>query len=865
MTISGDSSLSKHVGSELEALLKQQSSLARFGELALRSENLDEILTEVCRLVADALGTELAKVLELQEDGQTLLVKAGIGWNPGVVGHVCVEADEDSSEGHALRTGEPVISTDTRQETRFTLPAFLHDHGVQALVNVAIIGGNGRGPYGVLEVDSREPRQFRDSDIAFLRGYANLLAAAVDRLRMMGELRRSEAFANSVLAASPDCIKVLDADSTVRFMSENGLRMIGAQTPAQVLGRDLADLWPEAEQAEIHDAVARAASGETTRVQGKSLITHGTPRCFEVCFAPLPGVDGELSQVVGISRDVTARTLSEQAHRETEERLRVIFEAVPVGVVICEAPTGRIIAGNSAAERVFRHPILNSPDVESYKNWVSFHADGRRVMGFEYPLARALRGEDQPSLEVHYQFDDGSRSWVLLSAATLRDAVGAITGAVVTAQDIDLQKRAATMLQQSNVTLEAKVETSARNLVQSNRDLVAEIGNRQVAEGMVRQLQKMEVVGQLTGGIAHDFNNMLAVVMSGLNLIQRRLARGDTDINRFVDAALDGAMRAGALTQRLLAFSRQQTLSPVPLDANKLLSGMEDLLHRTLGEAVQVETVLAAQLWMVHTDPSQLENAILNLAVNSRDAMDNAGKLTVETANTRLDDAYAREHEEVVAGQYVMVAVSDTGSGMTSAVMAQVFDPYFTTKDVGKGTGLGLSQVYGFVKQSGGHIKIYSEPGQGTSIKIYLPRFYGEEITSLRKTMMAPPAIGSRDQIILVVEDEVRVRELTVAAVRELGYTAIHADSATSALRQLDQHPDVTLLFTDVVMPDMNGRRLSEEARRRRPTIKVLFTTGYTQDAVVHNSVLDPTVHLLPKPFTVEQLAFKLHEIIGSD
>ena len=852
-----------HLSPEHEALLKQQSTLARFGELTLRSESLDEILTEACQLVREALGTELAKVLELQPDGQTLLVKAGVGWKPGVVGHVRVEAEEASSEGHALRTGEPVISADTREEARFTLPAFLHEHGVRALVNVPIIGGKGRGSYGVLEVDSREPRQFGASDIAFLQGYANLLAAAVDRLRVIGELRRSEAFANSVLAASPDCIKVLDADSTLRFMSERGLRLNEVADPAQVLGHNFADFWPDAERSKIRDAVARAAAGDTTRIQGETRTLQGTPMWLEVSFAPLPGMDGEPPQVVGISRDVTDRTLAEQAHRATEERLRVIFEATPVGIIICEAPTGRIVAGNPAAERVFRHAILNSPDVESYKNWVSFHADGRRVQSSEYPLARALRGEERPTLEVHYQFDDGSRSWILLSAAALRDAAGVITGAIVTAQDIDLEKRANATLQQSNSTLEARVETSARDLAQTNRDLVAEIGGRQAAEGMVRQLQKMEVVGQLTGGIAHDFNNMLAVVVSGLNLVQRRLARGDTEIGRFVDAAMDGATRAGALTQRLLAFSRQQALSPVPLDPNKLLSGMEDLLHRTLGEAVQVETVLAAQLWMAHADPSQLENAVLNLAVNARDAMDGRGKLTIETANTRLDDVYAREHD-VVAGQYVMIAVSDTGSGMTPAVMAQVFDPYFTTKEIGKGTGLGLSQVYGFVRQSGGHIKLYSEPGQGTSVKIYLPRFYGEATFDVRRSAEVAPEPGSRDQVVLVVEDEARVRELTVAVVRELGYTVIHADNATSAFRQLDEHPGLTLLFTDVVMPDMNGRQLAEEAKRRQPGLKVLFTTGYAPDAVIHNGVLDPTMHLLPKPFTLEQLAAKLHAVIGS-
>ena len=586
-------------------------------------------------------------------------------------------------------------------------------------------------------------------------------------------------------------------------------------------------------------------------------------RWWEVRFAPLPGAQGEPMRVVGISRDVSERRKAEAGRFESEARLRAVFDTAPVGIVVAEAPSGRIVACNAQAERVFRHPMLPSPDIESYRNWVSFHPDGRRVQGSEYPLARALRGEEQSRLEVQYQFDDGTRGWVLLSAAPIRDAVGAITGAIVTAQDIDAQKWAAEVLERSNVELEAEVEARTRDLIDSQRSLVAEVGGRQAAEGLVRQLQKMEAVGQLTGGIAHDFNNMLAVVTSALTLVQRRLSRGNPDIGKLIDAAMDGAMRAGALTQRLLAFSRKQALSPSPLDANRLVGDMADLLRRTIGETVHLETVLAGEIWLIHADASQLENAILNLAVNARDAMPDGGRLTVETANTRLDDAYAREHADVAAGQYVMVAVSDTGQGMPADVIDRVFDPFFTTKEVGKGTGLGLSQVYGFVKQSGGHVKIYSEPGRGTSIKVYLPRFYGVGEVPVRAVAPALPRNGSRGEVILVVEDDDRVRDLTVAALRELDYTVVHASHANAALRQLDAHPNVTLLFTDVVMPDMNGRELAEEAQRRRPGLKVLFTTGYARDAVVHNGILDPDVQLLPKPFNLDQLALKVREAIG--
>ena len=394
----------------------------------------------------------------------------------------------------------------------------------------------------------------------------------------------------------------------------------------------------------------------------------------------------------------------------------------------------------------------------------------------------------------------------------------------------------------------------------ANAALRAEMASRQEAEAQVRQMQKMEAVGQLSGGIAHDFNNMLAVIMSAMNLIQRKLARGETDIGKFVDSATDAVNRAAALTQRLLAFSRQQPLSPRAVDANRLVSGMSELLRRALGGSLSVETVLAGGLWRTYADVSQLENAILNLAVNARDAMGDDGRLTIETANAHLDDAYARAHAEVQPGQYVMIAVTDTGSGMTPDVLARAFEPFFTTKPVGKGTGLGLSQVFGFVKQSGGHVKIYSEPGQGTTIKIYLPRHFGEGTESAVERPATPEPTVS--ETILVVEDDASVRAGTVAAIAELGYRVEQAADAAEALRRLEANPQVALVFTDIVMPGMNGRKLADEAARRFPAVKILFTTGFTRNAVVHNGVLDHGVHFIAKPFTIEQLARKLREVL---
>jgi signal transduction histidine kinase len=393
-------------------------------------------------------------------------------------------------------------------------------------------------------------------------------------------------------------------------------------------------------------------------------------------------------------------------------------------------------------------------------------------------------------------------------------------------------------------------------------DLMAE---RERNEAQIRQMQKMEAVGQLTGGIAHDFNNMLAVILSSLNLLQKRLKAGDTNVAKFVDAALDGAARAATLTTRLMAFSRQSPLNPQPLIANSMVSGMTELIRRTLGEAIQVETVLTAGVWSINADAGQFENAILNLAVNARDAMPDGGKLTLETANCHIDDNYARQYS-IAPGQYVLVAVSDTGVGMAPEVLAKAFEPFFTTKGVGRGTGLGLAQVHGFIKQSGGHIKIYSELGHGTTIKMYLPRLYNPASEESAKPAKDDVAIGDPSEnagiVILVVEDEERVREMSVASLREMGYTVIHASNAATALKTLEAHPETALLFTDIVMPEMNGRQLAFEAQKRRPELKVLYTTGFTRNAIIHNGKLDAGVHFIAKPFTYAQLAAKIREVL---
>jgi signal transduction histidine kinase/ActR/RegA family two-component response regulator len=388
-----------------------------------------------------------------------------------------------------------------------------------------------------------------------------------------------------------------------------------------------------------------------------------------------------------------------------------------------------------------------------------------------------------------------------------------------------------------------------------------EVTSRMQAEEALRQAQKMEAIGQLTGGIAHDFNNMLAGVIGALNLIQRRLSRGDLDVDRFIEGALDSAYRAAGLTQRLLQFSRQSPLEPVALDVNKLTTGMSELLNRTLGETIHIETVLAAGLWNAKADPSQLENVILNLAVNARDAMPGGGNLTIETSNAYVDERYARDNQ-MTEGQYVLIAVTDTGQGMTADVLAKVFDPFFTTKPVGKGTGLGMSQVYGFARQSGGHVKIYSEVGHGTTVKLYLPRQLGAATIVDRPKAELAPRGGT--ETILVVEDDERVRSFTVEALRELGYTVLEAVDGPSALELMHADMQVALLFTDVVMPGMTGRELADKAIQVHPGLEVLFSTGYTRNAIVHNGIVDAGTNFLQKPYSLNDLARKVRAVLDA-
>ena len=492
-----------------------------------------------------------------------------------------------------------------------------------------------------------------------------------------------------------------------------------------------------------------------------------------------------------------------------------------------------------------------------YESWIAtVHREDQ--VRLRATIQNALAAK-QREFELDFRIvrpNDSELRWIMARRLVFYDEGGKPVRVVGVSIDVTDQKRATAQLRAFTETLEAAVKDRTRQLEAENEA-------RRKAEELLRQSQKMDAIGQLTGGVAHDFNNMLAVIISGTNLLERRLARGE-DVKRLIDGISDAAYRAAGLTHRLLAFSRQLPLAPKAIDANQMVKSISELLRQTLGEATVLETVLAGGLWKTHADAGQLENAILNLAINARDAMPDGGKVTIETLNCYLDGDYVSKYPDLVAGQYVMIAVSDEGTGMSPETMDRAIDPFFTTKAVGKGTGLGLSQVYGFVKQSKGHLKLYSEIGHGTAVKIYLPRYFGsEQVADVSAAMRQPEWRGASSGVILIAEDEDRIREVTTEALRELGYTALPAASAKQALQILENNPEVGLLFTDIVMPDMNGRRLAEAALKLRPDLKVLYTTGYTRNAVVHNGVLDPGVNFIAKPFTFDQLDQKIREVLS--
>ncbi|WVV62967.1 ATP-binding protein [Pseudomonas batumici] len=493
----------------------------------------------------------------------------------------------------------------------------------------------------------------------------------------------------------------------------------------------------------------------------------------------------------------------------------------------------------------------------------SVHPEDRALVA--HGIKQCLEQHTEHAEEYRVLQADGQVRWVFARGRCHLGPHGRAQRFVGAALDITEHKRTEEALRNLNETLEERVAQRTRALAESNQRLQNEMFERERAEEALRHAQKMEAVGQLTGGIAHDFNNMLTGIIGSLDLMQRYIAAGRSDeIGRFADAAVSSAQRAASLTHRLLAFSRRQSLDRKRIDPNQLVQSLEDLFSRTTGAHITLKVELGQDVWPVNTDTGQLESALLNLVINARDAMPDGGELRIETANSYLDGGDLSTLEPVKAGDYVMIGVSDNGTGMSPLILAKAFDPFFTTKPIGQGTGLGLSMIYGFAQQSGGHVTLESEPGRGTCVRLYLPRHHAPQAEVPRPPQHpVEPPVAAIDESVMVVEDDPAVRMLVLNVLDELGYTVHPAADARTALPLLESSLRIDLLVTDVGLPGMNGRQLAEVARQHRPGLKVLFMTGYAEKAAERQGFLEPGMDLIAKPFTLDALAKRVRDMIG--
>jgi len=542
-----------------------------------------------------------------------------------------------------------------------------------------------------------------------------------------------------------------------------------------------------------------------------------------------------------------------------DEDLNDLFEHAPCGYLSTE-PGGRITRVNrTLADWLALEPAgligRRFPDLLTIAGRIYYETHFA-------PLLRMQGCFDEVALDLRH--GDGEVLPVLVNARERYGADGQLQSIRVTVFNARDRRRYEQELLQARRRADAAT-AELRELTRTLESRVdAELAHRQAAEDQLRQAQKMDAIGQLTGGVAHDFNNLLTVILGGLETIERQLGNVPAKdalarIERAVAMARHGAERAATLTSRLLAFARRQPLRPKPIDPSRLVTGLADLLQRTLGETIALETVAGGGLWLALADAGELENALVNLAVNARDAMPEGGRLTIETSNACLDEDYvASVAEPLAAGHYVLIAVSDTGHGMDEAALQQAFEPFFTTKDVGKGTGLGLSQVYGFARQSGGHVRIYSEVGHGTTVRLYLPRSLGARSAETKGPGTEGPALRGSETI-LVVEDHDDLLAYSTTLLRELGYRVLPAPNAEAGLTLIQREPEIALLFTDLVLPDgVDGHQLATQARSHRPGLKVLFTSGYARNAALREGRLEPGMDLLPKPFTGQALAARV-------
>ena len=649
-------------------------------------------------------------------------------------------------------------------------------------------------------------------------------------------------------APLPMC--VLWGESGLQLYNDAHARLIGAHHPA-ALGTPVAEtwgpVWPELIEARERNEPSHACLLRNHRLSSDG-TSQGAAAWFDLALSPIR--DGE--RIAG--QLLCLRPSDEQALRRSEAEMRMITDALPV------------LIGYIDRHERFR---FNN---RHYEDWFGFSPESlygksvREVIGEQgYALRRAnieaaLAGQPS-SFEADSPHRDGRPRRSEVQYLPRRDDTGQVQGFFVLAQDVTERWQAEQALRELNETLESRVQERTEALAEVYERLVAEMASRQQAQEALRQAQKMEAVGQLTGGIAHDFNNMLTGIIGGLDLIQRYNQSGrHGETQRFIDAAMNSANRAAALTHRLLAFARRQPLNLKRVDLNELVDSMRDLMVRTLGSHILVDTLLESDLWPASSDENQLESTLLNLVINARDAMPDGGSLYIATANVQLQ----RQSEvgDLAPGRYVSLSVIDSGCGMSPKVLAAAFEPFFTTKPIGQGTGLGLSMIYGFARQAGGHLQIRSELGKGTEVTLYLPAH--QDVTPVpdpsEPEQQTPPM--SQGETVLVVEDDPAVRALVLDVLDMLGYRALEAAEPNAAVHILRSGERIDLLISDVGLPGMNGRQLADVARQHRPTLKVLFITGYAEQAA-SSGFLDIGMDMISKPFSIDHLATRVRDMLA--
>jgi len=884
----------------LRASAERLAFLDRVGSEAGLATDAGAVMQVTTRLLGEHLGVSICAYADMEPDQDHFTIRGD--WSapgsPSIVGYYSLAAFGELAVSR-LHAEQPLIVRDVVSELPPEAAATFQGIGIGATFCMPLVR-QGRLT-ALMAVHDRQPRDWTAQEESLLREVTERCWAHIERIRSQEDARASDERLR--LATEAASIGTWDYDPVLDRLrwDDRCKALFGLPPEAEVTyeGAFLAGLHPD-DRESAHAAVSRALAERTESafdIEYRTVgITDGVERWIAATGdAHFEG--GRAVRFIGTVVDITSR-------KRTERHLKIMNDTG--AAVAAELDLDRIVqivtdAGLELAGAQFGAFFYNVHD-ERGDSYMLYALSGAPRSAFEnYPMPRATSvfkptflGEgvvrsDDILLDSRYGrnaphkgMPEGhlpvrsylavpvtSRSGEVLGGLFYGHAKPGIFRVEHESALLGLAGHAATAIDNARLFSAAKREIAERKRAEDalqalnatlEQRVAEEVAERTRAEDHLRQAQKMEAVGQLTGGIAHDFNNMLAVIIGGLNLAGRKLTKGETDIQRFIDGAAEAAQRAAELTKRLLAFSRQQPLAPKRLNPNRLVGGMSELLARTLGETIKVETVLGAGLWQVEVDPAQLESALLNLSVNARDAMPDGGKLTIETSNAHIDVRTAKEYA-VPEGQYVLLGVTDTGTGMSPEVLAKAFDPFFTTKGVGKGTGLGLSQVYGFVRQSGGNVKVYSELGHGTTVKIYLPRSLAaatEETASSR----LPVHGGMASEVVMVVEDEDRVRAMVVEALRELGYSVIEMRGPREALEAIRGGEAPALLFTDVVMPEMSGRELVDQVRAVRPDLKVLYTTGYTRNAIVHNGTLDRGTELLSKPYSIEELANKVRTIL---